>query len=317
VKWKKLGRLFDPGAHRLPSGCRSHAQAPQALVLPDVVRIFFSTREPGADGEFVSRVAYVDMDHELRQVLDVSATEVIPLGGLGTFDEHGIFPLNVLQDGDSVLGFIGGWSRRVAVPVDGAIGLARSRDGGRTFERLGPGPVMAATLQEPFMVGDPFVLRHEGLLHMWYIFGTRWLTEPGTGAPERVYKIAHATSPDGRRWQRDAKLIVPDRLGPDECQALPTVFARGGRFHMHFCYREAFGFRTDRTRAYRIGYCHSDDLLTWTRDDAEAGIDVTEGAWDSDMMCYPHVFTCGERQYLLYNGNEFGRHGFGAAVAVD
>jgi hypothetical protein len=32
------------------------------------------------------------------------------------------------------------------------------------------------------------------------------------------------------------------------------------------------------------------------------------------MLCYPHVFWCGEKVYMLYNGNAFGRHGFGVAV---
>jgi len=32
------------------------------------------------------------------------------------------------------------------------------------------------------------------------------------------------------------------------------------------------------------------------------------------MMCYPHVFTCDGAAYMLYNGNRFGREGFGLAV---
>jgi hypothetical protein len=30
-------------------------------------------------------------------------------------------------------------------------------------------------------------------------------------------------------------------------------------------------------------------------------------------MCYPHIFQCDEKVYLLYNGNEFGKKGFGIA----
>ena len=32
------------------------------------------------------------------------------------------------------------------------------------------------------------------------------------------------------------------------------------------------------------------------------------------MLCYPHVFACGGQMYMLYNGNAFGRDGFGVAV---
>ena len=32
------------------------------------------------------------------------------------------------------------------------------------------------------------------------------------------------------------------------------------------------------------------------------------------MQCYPHVYESDGIIFLLYNGNEFGRFGFGAAV---
>jgi hypothetical protein len=85
---------------------------------------------------------------------------------------------------------------------------------------------------------------------------------------------------------------------------------------MYFCYRQATDFRVNRNRGYRIGYAYSHDLRNWTRDDAEGGIEVSESGWDSDMLCYPHVFRCEGSVYLLYNGNEFGRYGFGLAALV-
>ena len=83
---------------------------------------------------------------------------------------------------------------------------------------------------------------------------------------------------------------------------------------MYFCYREATGFRKDKTRGYRLGYAYSLDLITWIRDESKIGIKFSEEGWDSEMMCYPHIFKCDDKVYLLYNGNEFGRYGFGIAV---
>ena len=94
---------------------------------------------------------------------------------------------------------------------------------------------------------------------------------------------------------------------------MPTVIEYNGTYHMYFCYREATRFRNDRARAYRIGYAWSTDLLAWTRNDDEAGIDLSDEGWDSEMMCYPHVFRRDDEVFMLYNGNEFGRHGFGLA----
>lgn len=316
MRWTKLGRIFDPAGHALPNNCVQFAQSPQALVFDDFVRIYFSTREHDPEGGKVrSHIAFVDMAKDLSRTLRVSDKPVIALGGLGCFDEHGIFPMNVVRHGERILAYTCGWNRRVSVSVDTAIGLAESDDGGLTFRKVGDGPVLGPSLHEPFLVGDPFVVVHEGAFHMWYIFGTVWKRFRPDEAPDRVYKIGHATSRDGITWRKEeGRRIVADRLGEDESQALPTVVRIGTRWHMFFCYRQSFDFRKNRDRGYRIGYAWSDDAANWTRDDGAAGIDVTPGAWDSDMQCYPHVFACDGRVYLLYNGNEFGRHGFGAAV---
>ena len=114
--------------------------------------------------------------------------------------------------------------------------------------------------------------------------------------------------------KEEARQIIVDSLGADECQALPSVIEIDGRHHMFFCFRQPFDFRTNRDRGYRIGHAISDDLVNWIRDDDNPRLDVTPGAWDSDMLCYPHVFECDGKVHLLYNGNEFGRGGFGLAV---
>ena len=82
---------------------------------------------------------------------------------------------------------------------------------------------------------------------------------------------------------------------------------------MLFCHRNTFDFRTNPVNAYRLGYAWSDDLIDWTREDELIGIDTTPDSWDTDMMCYPHIFSCDDKIYLAYNGNEFGRYGFGLA----
>ena len=314
MRWRKRGMLFEPHRHQLPNGCSSFAQSPQALVCDGFVRIYFSTRARDAAGEYLSHIAYVDVDTDLTRVLRVAAETVIPLGERGCFDEHGIFPMNVVRVGDDIHAFTCGWSRRVSVPVETAIGRAASHDGGRTFSRLGPGPVMAATPAEGFLTGDPFVLVRDGTWHMWYIYGTDWRENPSEPGPARIYKVSYASSNDGISWRRDGTPIIADAIGADECQALPTVFEHDHAWHMYFCYRYATDFRSNPRRAYRLGYARSTDGLTWRRDDREAGIDVSAEGWDSEMLCYPHVFRCDGQIFMLYNGNAFGRDGFGVAV---
>ena len=317
MKWLKVGKIFDPTEHALPNNCLEFAQSPQSLVMDDRVRIYFSTRERDSVGKYLSHIAFVDFDKDLKNIIDISKHTVIELGGLGCFDEHGIFPVNVIRDGDRILAYTTGWNRKVSVSVDAAIGLAISHDDGLTFQKFGTGPVMAASLKEPFLVADAYVAKYSDCYHMWYIYGTKWKKFAESEPPDRVYKIAHAHSEDGISWRRDGRHIIADKLNADECQALPTVFHRNGQYHLYFCYRQAHGFRNQSHNAYRIGYAYSSDLVNWQRNDDQAGIDVSDSGWDSQMQCYPHTFELNGKIYMLYNGNEFGRHGFGLAVLDD
>jgi len=201
LQWKKLGHIFNPAEHVLPGGCQHFAQSPQALVFDDFVRIYFSTRavDP-ANGKYLSHIAFVDMQKDLRTVIKVAQQAVIPLGALGCFDEHGIFPMSVMRHGDAIYGYTCGWNRRVSVSVDTAIGLAISHDDGVTFQRIGDGPVLAASLHEPCLVGDGFVKVIDDVFHMWYIFGTEWKrfsADAARTAPTRSATRYQATESSG------------------------------------------------------------------------------------------------------------------------
>jgi hypothetical protein len=313
MKWEKLGKIFDPRDHALPSGCKEYAQSPQVVVFPEFVRIYFSTRERDAVGKFLSHVAFVDMDRDFKRIRRVSSHQVIPLGDRGTFDEHGIFPISPLRVDNRLFAYTTGWTRRVSVSTDSGIGLVISDDGGETFSRHGQGPVLSASLHEPFLVSDGFVIRRAGRFHMWYIYGQRWIRVASDTPPDRVYKIAHATSADGVTWTKSQRDVIPDRIDADECQALPTVVFHDGLFHMVFCYRHATDFRRNPARAYRLGHATSVDLLHWERDDAPLLPMGAAGEWDCNMQCYPHMVSVDQALYLLHNGNEFGRFGFGLA----
>jgi len=198
MKWRKLGKIFDPRDFRLPNDCREFAQAPQALVFDEFVRVYFSTRAiDSANGMYLSHIAFADFSKDFSRVIGVADDSVIELGKRGCFDEHGIFPMNVVRHRGAIHGYTCGWSRRVSVSVDTAIGLAISNDGGRSFQRQGDGPILTASLHEPFLVADPFVRIYGSSFHMWYIFGAAWKTYSGDGPPERIYKIGHARSTDG------------------------------------------------------------------------------------------------------------------------
>jgi predicted GH43/DUF377 family glycosyl hydrolase len=310
--WRKRGKVFDPGAGARADWMHEFAQAPATLVFDTFVRVYFSCRpSPDANGQYVSRAAFVDLNRlNLLDIVGLASEPIMPLGERGAFDEFGTYPTSVVRHGDEIRAYYGGWTRCASVPFDVAIGYAISRDQGVSFEKQGRGPVLPADLHEPFVISGPKIRRFGDRYYLWYIAGTKWI--PAEGRPEPVYRIRMATSDDGLRWQRLHRELIPTRLEADECQASPDVIFANGKYHMFFCYRHSLGYR-GREKGYRIGYASSDDLVNWVRNDSQAGIDVSDEGWDSEMVSYPHVFELDGKTLMFYLGNQVGRHGFGLA----
>lgn len=318
AKWIKQGIIFNPASiEDRPQWMHSFAQAPNVIIFDTFVRVFFCCRPPAdKNGMFVSYCAFVDLDrNNLKNVLNISRQPVMPLGGLGEFDEFGTYPVSVMRDNseNDIIACYGGWTRCESVPFDVSLGMARSKDGGITFEKYGRGPVLGHTPDEPFVVTSPKLRRYNNIWYLSYTAGRRWFMD--NGRAEIVYKIRMAISEDGKNWKRLNRDLLPDRIGEDEAQACPDIIERNGVYHMFFCYRAATDFRNNKDRSYRIGYASSKDMINWTRDDTRAGIDVSDGAeWDSEMVAYPTVFELDGKIYMLYLGNDVGREGFGLAV---
>jgi len=87
------------------------------------------------------------------------------------------------------------------------------------------------------------------------------------------------------------------------------VLHREDTYFMWFAHRA-----TKTTDTYRIGFASSVDGRHWERNDLLSGIDISPTGWDSEMICYPCVFEHLGKIYMLYNGNGYGKTGFGLAV---
>lgn len=316
-RWEKLGLIFNPTQVKNKPWLNEFAQAPCVLIKKDYIRVYFSCR-PLIDerGQYASYSAYVDLNKaNLKEVLRVSDKPILELGGLGEFDEFGTYPVSVIE-GDSQFehfAYYAGWTRCESVPFNTAIGMAKSSDGGKTFSKVGKGPILSYSPDEPFVMSGPKIRRFNNKWYLFYIAGKKWVI--ANERPEPVYKIRMATSKDGVNWIKKNVDLIESVVEEDEAQASPDVFYANGKYHMFFCYRYSTDYR-GKEKGYRIGYACSEDLVKWNRDDSKVGIDVSDQGWDSEMISYPHVFQLDDEIYMLYLGNQVGKFGFGLAKLV-
>jgi hypothetical protein len=159
---------------------------------------------------------------------------------------------------------------------------------------------------DPISGGAAFVHFDEGqrVFHMWYESCSGWVAS-GPDLEARL-EIKYATSLDGLDWKRSNVVSIPPGEGFTYVST-PSVIHEDGRFRMWFSHKVR--------GQYRIGYAESPDGRNWAVSHNRQ-IDVSDEGWDSEAVEYPFVFTHEGEHYMLYNGNEYGKTGFGLAKLI-
>ena len=302
MQWRKLGLIYKPDGHL--DWAKTHASVPIAdHIAEDIYRVYYTAR----DADNRSHVGWIEIDLKQPQsVLAESESPVLAPGKLGAFDMHGVMASAMVRQGDRRLLYYIGWNRAVGVPFRNSIGLATREGPDGPFTRHADGPVLDRGPSDPYFLASHDIVVEGSSWHIWYLSGLNWL--PGD-PPVSTYNLRYAVSANGIDWERHGTVAV-DFAHPTELAiARPTVLKDGDLWRMWYCYRGS-------DFPYRIGYAESNDAVRWTRRDKLAGIAVSKTGWDSEMVCYPHVFDHKGERYMLYNGNGYGTSGLGLAILV-
>jgi predicted GH43/DUF377 family glycosyl hydrolase len=302
MRWIKKGLIFRPDKN-LP-WMQSHASAPVAFHLTgDKFRIYFSSR----DSENRSHVGYAEINiGEPDKLLYLTQEPVLKPGPLGFFDDYGVYVSSIVDCKKLKYMYYIGWNPGKIEPLFySSIGLAVSSDGGKSFKKHSLAPIMARSEYDPCLVTAPCVIRESGVWRMWYISGFRW--DWKNGKPQSYYHVKYAESKDGVNWKREG-IVCIDHINARETNiSRPCVLKEGDLYKMWYS--------SNQGKGYRIGYAESRDGIKWIRKDEEAGIDLSPSGWDSEAMAFPFVFGHKGKKFMLYNGNDVGRDGFGLAEA--
>ncbi len=307
-KWTKKGFIYKPRGEHWWN--RTHASVPTVDTSDARFwRMYYGTR----DEMNRNRISYIEVEvGNPATVLYEHDAPVLDTGKLGTFDDCGVMPSWILDhDGMKYLYYIG-WTVRSTIPYHNSIGLAISRDGGRTFERFSEGPLFGETYLEPYFTGTSCVLIDKGVWKNWYLSCTGWTKSNERAEPR--YHIKYAESKDGINWERRGIVAIDYKSEAEAGIVRASVLKEEDRaYRMWYSYRGSVDYRTNLKTSYRIGYAESRDGISWKRMDDCAGVDVSAEGWDSEMIEYPHVVEYRNTKYMVYNGNKFGESGFGYA----
>jgi len=298
MAWRRLGHLYTPAGEK--AWARSHAALPIPMHLEaDRFRVFFSAR----DETNKSSVGWADIElNDRPAILGESAEPVLTAASAGHFDDSGIGLGSIVRGQDADRLYYMGWNLGVVAPWRNSIGLATGSVAAGKFLRLFAGPIMDRSPEDPYTLSYPWVMRMgPDDWRMWYGSNLAW----GGSSADMQHAIKTASSRDGISWMRHADPVIGFTQPEEYALARPCVIMRNGTFHMWFA---------TRGERYRIGAAMSQDGRSWQRCDEAWGLDAQGDGWDSEMVCYPCVVQHRDKLYLFYNGNGYGKTGFGIAV---
>jgi hypothetical protein len=299
--WKKKGLLFSPNISGFTHGshpCIIH-------VRDDVFVVAFTCRDSSQRSHIF--LSYAEVSNGRVILKDDPKLALYP-GEQGYFDCDGVISGCFIKHNSNYYLYYVGWQNlpdglwlcdtgRAILDIDGFM-----------LRKEFPGPVLGRDKSNPlFAAATAFYITEDGQWHTWYNSGIRW--EKTSQGWHHYYGIHHARSSNGIDWICDPELCIPFADEYEYAFGRPTVVYWDNLFHMWFAHRATKDIST-----YRIGFALSADGLKWYRDDSRAGIDVSETGWDSEMICYPCVFQHKSDTYMLYNGNGYGKTGFGLAI---
>ena len=136
---------------------------------------------------------------------------------------------------------------------------------------------------------------------MYYVSGIGW---KNPNLPR--YNIKYATSKDGLHWIRKGNIAIDFKNKFENALARPFVIKDKNKFKMWF---------SSKGHSYKLSYAESSDGKNWHRIEKNIGIGKSQNKneFDSDMIEYASVIKYHDYEFMLYNGNNYGKHGIGIA----
>ncbi|SFA96992.1 hypothetical protein [Clostridium frigidicarnis] len=303
MKWTKKGLIYGPNGESKYADNSALTPTP-ILINEDTIRVYSSFR----DKEGVGRIFYVDLDSKNpSKIKKVSKKPILNIGKQGAFDDNGVILGDILSVNEKLYMYYVGFQKVKGVKFLAYTGLAISEDNGESFKRYSNAPVLDRSNEELYIRSLHTVIHMNGKWKAWGGIGNGW--EVIDGIPYPQYDTRYYESDDGVNFSKEGLVCVECR-DKEYRIGRPRVFLEKGKYHMFYTYGT-----TDRK--YLSGYAISDDGLSWNRKDEEAGFELSKSGWDSKEFAYPAPIKVGDKIYIFYNGNDFGKEGFGYAELID
>lgn len=303
MKWEKKGLIYCPNGDN--EWAQHSALTPTPVLIDEsTIRVFAGLR----DDKGVSRIGYVDVQANNPSIIKaVSDVPVLDVGIPGTFDDNGVILGDIITQNNVMYMYYIGFQLVEKVKFLAFTGLATSKDNGSTFQRYSNAPILDRSDNEIFFRAIHSSLFENGVWKAWCGVGSDWVWINGIPYPK--YDVRYYESTDGVNFPEKGVVCIGNteneyRIGR------PRVIKRDNLYKMFYT-------KGTLKKEYLPGYAESVDGINWVRRDENIGIAPSGTGWDSNQLCYPAIITSGDKTYMFYNGNDYGKTGFGYAELLE
>lgn len=215
----------------------------------------------------------------------------------GFFDTDGVLYPEILNINKKKYLYYCGWNNFKSFKYNCNIGLAINNSG--KFNRISKAPLFNLNDVDPIGTASFSIIKNRNKYIMYYTSFDPW--KKVNKEIIHNYFIKIATSSDGLKWSRNGKVAIPLKK-KEIAVAKPSVFKLGDQICMLF---------SARKKNYQIYFATSKDGFRFERN--RKAIRLKSGNWSSNSQCYPAYVDFGEKKFLLYCGNYYGKTGVGYA----
>ncbi|MCC2625500.1 MAG: hypothetical protein K0R14_1373 [Burkholderiales bacterium] len=306
--WNKKGMVFDIRVNKMPKWASGSLLQPTPILIDngEVIRIFVGMRDTLGQ----SRIGYVDVSSKNPgEIIRISEDYVLDVGNDGCFDDSGVVPASIINDAGQYKMFYAGYSLLSKVRFSVLAGLAygNAADIEVHFNRYKKVPVFERTHEHTLFRVPHTVLKEDNIYKIWYGGGDHFIKFNDYTYP--VYDIYYCETDNLLKIPESSSKVLTFANADEYRVARPYVVKFDKIYGMFLCV-------ATKTKGYRLGYAESYDGLIWNRCDSNLNLYPSENSWDSDMMGYPSFVQTKYGSYLFYNGNEYGKYGFGYSELV-
>ncbi len=280
-----------------------YAQIPAIYKHKNKYHILYADRDSQINKSFTK---YAIFDEEFNLIKSIDKPFYKP-DRVGFFDSDGAMPSQFIELNNKLYLTFNGWNAlsNCYLNAVGLIEIAFENDE-MIFVNVSPTPFLGRNIDNPSSAVVPWITYDNDLFHVIYIGTNEWVNVNGKNEPLYYLKYANGKNLESIRTKNHQ--IIQD-IEKNEVYSRPSYFTIDEYQILSFSSRLINDFR-DGENSYRIQFAISKkgDYENWERKNF---VFLPNLDWCNKQTCYSHFLENKNEILMFFNGNSFGKSGFG------